>query len=32
MNFDLITSGPRALRFRQALWFFPLAYVLHVLA
>lgn len=30
MNFDQITPGLSSLSFRQAVWLFPVAYVLHV--
>lgn len=31
MNFDSIIRSLASLRFRQAVWLFPVAYVLHVL-
>ena len=31
VNFDLIINNLSALRFKQAVWLFPIAYTLHVL-
>ena len=31
MNFDRIINGIASLRFRDAVWLFPIAYTLHVL-